>query len=70
MPSSRRRESAPAPPGPIPAPARLPPIALSSRRCRSPPPSVRERVFMLPVVNELARKAGHTLACAEDAQRL
>ena len=25
---------------------------------------------MLPVVNELARKAGHTLACAEDAQRL
>ena len=27
-------------------------------------------VFMLPVVNELARKAGHTLACSEDAQRL
>ncbi|MFJ6615855.1 lysophospholipid acyltransferase family protein [Streptomyces sp. NPDC091289] len=27
-------------------------------------------VFHLPVVNELARKAGHTLACAEDAQRL
>jgi 1-acyl-sn-glycerol-3-phosphate acyltransferase len=27
-------------------------------------------VFMLPVVNELARKAGHTLACAEDAQKL
>ncbi|MFF6997919.1 lysophospholipid acyltransferase family protein [Streptomyces sp. NPDC008313] len=27
-------------------------------------------VFMLPVVNELARKAGHTLACAEDAARL
>jgi 1-acyl-sn-glycerol-3-phosphate acyltransferase len=27
-------------------------------------------VFMLPVINELARKAGHTLACAEDAQRL
>ncbi|MQY15715.1 hypothetical protein SRB5_59030 [Streptomyces sp. RB5] len=27
-------------------------------------------VFALPVVNELARKAGHTLACAEDAQRL
>ncbi|MFP8963295.1 lysophospholipid acyltransferase family protein [Streptomyces nanhaiensis] len=27
-------------------------------------------VFMLPVVNELARKAGHTLACTEDAQRL
>ncbi|MFC7221292.1 lysophospholipid acyltransferase family protein [Streptomyces polyrhachis] len=27
-------------------------------------------VFTLPVVNELARKAGHTLACAEDAQRL
>lgn len=27
-------------------------------------------VFRLPVVNELARKAGHTLACAEDAQRL
>ena len=27
-------------------------------------------VFMLPVVNELARKAGHTLACAEDADRL
>lgn len=27
-------------------------------------------VFMLPVVNELARKAGHTLACAEDAERL
>ena len=27
-------------------------------------------VFMLPVVNELARKAGHTLACAEDAQLL
>jgi 1-acyl-sn-glycerol-3-phosphate acyltransferase len=27
-------------------------------------------VFMLPGVNELARKAGHTLACAEDAQRL
>ena len=25
---------------------------------------------MLPVVNELARKAGHTLACAEDAERL
>jgi len=27
-------------------------------------------VFMLPVANELARKAGHTLACAEDAERL
>ncbi|MEE1943411.1 lysophospholipid acyltransferase family protein [Streptomyces sp. TRM 70361] len=27
-------------------------------------------VFVLPVVSELARKAGHTLACAEDAQRL
>ncbi|MFH8468664.1 lysophospholipid acyltransferase family protein [Streptomyces sp. NPDC017991] len=27
-------------------------------------------VFMLPGVNELARKAGHTLACAEDAERL
>ncbi|MFD7709158.1 lysophospholipid acyltransferase family protein [Streptomyces sp. NPDC059785] len=27
-------------------------------------------VFMLPVVNELARKAGNTLACAEDAERL
>ncbi|MBZ4019401.1 lysophospholipid acyltransferase family protein [Streptomyces purpurogeneiscleroticus] len=27
-------------------------------------------VFMLPVVNELARKAGHTLACTEDAEQL
>ncbi|MFJ4920218.1 lysophospholipid acyltransferase family protein [Streptomyces sp. NPDC088725] len=27
-------------------------------------------VFMLPVINELARKAGHTLACAEDAEQL
>lgn len=27
-------------------------------------------VFVLPVINELARKAGHTLACAEDAQLL
>jgi 1-acyl-sn-glycerol-3-phosphate acyltransferase len=27
-------------------------------------------VFVLPGVNELARKAGHTLACSEDAQRL
>ncbi|MCF6526481.1 lysophospholipid acyltransferase family protein [Streptomyces sp. JJ36] len=27
-------------------------------------------VFMTPVVNHLARKAGHTLACTEDAQRL
>lgn len=27
-------------------------------------------VFQLPVVNELARKAGHTLACAEDALEL
>ncbi|WP_267244936.1 lysophospholipid acyltransferase family protein [Streptomyces sp. PR69] len=27
-------------------------------------------VFVLPVVNELARKAGHTLACVEDAERL
>ncbi|MDI5972228.1 lysophospholipid acyltransferase family protein [Streptomyces sp. SL13] len=27
-------------------------------------------VFMLPVINELARKAGHTLACSEDAQLL
>ncbi|GLF99519.1 lysophospholipid acyltransferase family protein [Streptomyces yaizuensis] len=27
-------------------------------------------VFMLPVVNELARKAGHTLACSDDAERL
>ncbi|PWI45585.1 lysophospholipid acyltransferase family protein [Streptomyces sp. ICBB 8177] len=27
-------------------------------------------VFVLPLVNELARKAGHTLACAEDAQLL
>ncbi|SEO15851.1 1-acyl-sn-glycerol-3-phosphate acyltransferase [Actinacidiphila rubida] len=27
-------------------------------------------VFMLPLVNELARKAGHTLACSEDAQML
>jgi 1-acyl-sn-glycerol-3-phosphate acyltransferase len=27
-------------------------------------------VFMLPVVNALARKAGHTLACSEDASAL
>lgn len=27
-------------------------------------------VFMLPVVNTLARKAGHTLACSEDAEAL
>ncbi|MET7650311.1 MULTISPECIES: lysophospholipid acyltransferase family protein [unclassified Streptomyces] len=27
-------------------------------------------VFVLPVVNELARKLGHTLACSEDAERL
>jgi 1-acyl-sn-glycerol-3-phosphate acyltransferase len=27
-------------------------------------------VFMLPLVNELARKAGHTLACSEDAELL
>ncbi len=27
-------------------------------------------VFVLPVVSELARKAGHTLACTEDAERL
>ncbi|MGW2422129.1 lysophospholipid acyltransferase family protein [Streptomyces sp. NPDC001709] len=27
-------------------------------------------VFVLPVVNELARKLGHTLACAQDAERL
>ncbi|UQI42958.1 acyltransferase family protein [Streptomyces sp. HU2014] len=27
-------------------------------------------VFVLPVVNEIARKLGHTLACAEDAQEL
>ncbi|MEU2428539.1 lysophospholipid acyltransferase family protein [Streptomyces sp. NPDC007861] len=27
-------------------------------------------VFVLPVINELARKAGHTLACSEDAERL
>ncbi|WP_051951966.1 lysophospholipid acyltransferase family protein [Actinacidiphila yeochonensis] len=27
-------------------------------------------VFVLPLVSELARKAGHTLACAEDAQLL
>ncbi|MBC3843692.1 acyltransferase family protein [Streptacidiphilus sp. 4-A2] len=27
-------------------------------------------VFVLPGFNELARKAGHTLACSEDAQRL
>lgn len=27
-------------------------------------------VFLLPVVNELARKAGHTLACTEDAEEL
>jgi 1-acyl-sn-glycerol-3-phosphate acyltransferase len=27
-------------------------------------------VFMMPVINELARKAGHTLACAEDAEQL
>ncbi|WP_314171329.1 lysophospholipid acyltransferase family protein [Streptomyces winkii] len=27
-------------------------------------------VFMLPVVNALARKAGHTLACSEDAAEL
>ncbi|MFJ6296848.1 lysophospholipid acyltransferase family protein [Streptomyces griseoviridis] len=27
-------------------------------------------VFMLPVANELARKLGHTLACAEDAELL
>ena len=27
-------------------------------------------VFLLPAVGELARKAGHTLACAEDAARL
>ncbi|MFC8422013.1 lysophospholipid acyltransferase family protein [Streptomyces sp. NPDC057236] len=27
-------------------------------------------VFMLPVVNELARKLGHTLACVEDAEQL
>ncbi|MET7318739.1 lysophospholipid acyltransferase family protein [Streptomyces thermoviolaceus] len=27
-------------------------------------------VFVLPVINELARKLGHTLACTEDAERL
>lgn len=27
-------------------------------------------VFVLPIINELARKAGHTLACNEDAQTL
>ncbi|MCQ4083906.1 acyltransferase family protein [Streptomyces sp. RB6PN25] len=27
-------------------------------------------VFLLPVINELARKGGHTLACPEDAQLL
>ncbi|WP_372408456.1 lysophospholipid acyltransferase family protein [Streptomyces luteireticuli] len=27
-------------------------------------------VFMLPGINEVSRKLGHTLACAEDAQRL
>ncbi len=27
-------------------------------------------VFVLPVINDLARKAGHTLACTEDAQLL
>ena len=27
-------------------------------------------VFVMPGINELARKAGHTLACNEDAQRL
>lgn len=27
-------------------------------------------VFVLPIINDLARKAGHTLACAEDAQLL
>ncbi|MFG1808624.1 lysophospholipid acyltransferase family protein [Streptomyces sp. NPDC049040] len=27
-------------------------------------------VFMLPLVNELARKLGHTLACSEDAETL
>jgi len=27
-------------------------------------------VFMLPLISDLARKAGHTLACAEDAQLL
>ncbi|EST19899.1 glycerol acyltransferase [Streptomycetaceae bacterium MP113-05] len=27
-------------------------------------------VFLLPVVSQLARKAGHTLACSEDAARL
>ncbi|MFI9629473.1 1-acyl-sn-glycerol-3-phosphate acyltransferase [Streptomyces sp. NPDC052042] len=27
-------------------------------------------VFVMPVVNQLARKAGHTLACTEDAERL
>jgi 1-acyl-sn-glycerol-3-phosphate acyltransferase len=27
-------------------------------------------VFMVPLINELARKLGHTLACAEDAQSL
>jgi 1-acyl-sn-glycerol-3-phosphate acyltransferase len=27
-------------------------------------------VFVLPLINELARKAGHTLACTEDAQLL
>ncbi len=27
-------------------------------------------VFVMPVINELARKAGHTLACSEDAQLL
>ncbi|AZQ72303.1 MULTISPECIES: lysophospholipid acyltransferase family protein [Streptomyces] len=27
-------------------------------------------VFMLPLINELSRKLGHTLACAEDAQTL
>ncbi len=27
-------------------------------------------VFLLPVVNQLARKAGHTLACSQDAEQL
>ncbi|MDR3031628.1 MULTISPECIES: lysophospholipid acyltransferase family protein [Kitasatospora] len=56
--------------GTIPLDALMTQVAVHDHADRHLRMLAADLVFVLPVVNELARKAGHTLACNEDAQTL
>ncbi|MFJ5230769.1 lysophospholipid acyltransferase family protein [Kitasatospora sp. NPDC088391] len=56
--------------GTVPLDALMTQVAVHDHADRHLRMLAADLVFVLPVVNELARKAGHTLACNEDAQTL